>query len=202
MHWCMTKQTCCLAVWGPHVRYPANIGGKHYYLFMALGSPACDCDCDWRQCAGRRLGMWRYPGCWQRRRDGTCKAGNITWIYIDGLVQDCGNSSALALELPQSCTKPSINTVELLQSCIKLSVQGRIEDLCAISRFAKVCMSNYISWYSVGRNYLSMDWKNFLHTTPWWECTITVMWNWGLWSKCKLTNAYYCHPYFVIQICN
>ena len=28
--------------------------------------------------------------------------------YIDGLVQDCSNSSALAMELPQSCTKPSI----------------------------------------------------------------------------------------------
>ena len=26
--------------------------------------------------------------------------------YIDGLVQDCSNSSALALELLQSCTKP------------------------------------------------------------------------------------------------
>ena len=28
--------------------------------------------------------------------------------YIDGLVQDCNHSSALALELLQSCTKPSI----------------------------------------------------------------------------------------------
>ena len=28
--------------------------------------------------------------------------------HIDGLVQDCGNSSALAMELPQSCTKPLI----------------------------------------------------------------------------------------------
>ena len=28
--------------------------------------------------------------------------------HIDGLVQDCGNSSALAVKLPQSCTKPSI----------------------------------------------------------------------------------------------
>ena len=27
---------------------------------------------------------------------------------IDGLVQDCSNSSALAMELLQSCTKPSI----------------------------------------------------------------------------------------------
>ena len=35
----------------------------------------------------------------------------IKWIYanhIDGLVQDCGNSIANALELPQSCAKPSM----------------------------------------------------------------------------------------------
>ena len=30
--------------------------------------------------------------------------------HIDGLVQDCGNSSALAMELLQSCTKPSLCT--------------------------------------------------------------------------------------------
>ena len=30
--------------------------------------------------------------------------------YIDGLVQDCSNSSALAMELLQSCAKPSICT--------------------------------------------------------------------------------------------
>ena len=40
--------------------------------------------------------------------------GTLQWIpyfmgfYFDGLVQDCSNSSALAMELPQSCTKPSI----------------------------------------------------------------------------------------------
>ena len=28
------------------------------------------------------------------------------WDWFDGLVQDWGNSSALALELPQSCTEP------------------------------------------------------------------------------------------------
>ena len=28
--------------------------------------------------------------------------------YIDGLVQDCSDSSALAMESVQSCTKPSI----------------------------------------------------------------------------------------------
>ena len=30
------------------------------------------------------------------------------WYHIDGLVQDCSNSIANALELLQSCTKPSI----------------------------------------------------------------------------------------------
>ena len=31
-----------------------------------------------------------------------------TDVYIDGLVQDCSISSALALEILQFCTKPSI----------------------------------------------------------------------------------------------
>ena len=30
--------------------------------------------------------------------------------YVDGLVQDCSNSTANALELLQSCTKPSMST--------------------------------------------------------------------------------------------
>ena len=30
--------------------------------------------------------------------------------HIDGLVQDCRNSSALAMELLQSCTKPSTSS--------------------------------------------------------------------------------------------
>ena len=48
---------------------------------------------------------------------------------FNGLVQDCSNSSALAMELLQSCTKPSSDglvqdcsnssalAMELLQSC-------------------------------------------------------------------------------------
>ena len=31
---------------------------------------------------------------------------SLEMTYIDGLAQDCGNSSANALELPQSCVKP------------------------------------------------------------------------------------------------
>ena len=29
-------------------------------------------------------------------------------LHVDGLVQDCSNSSALAMELLQSCSKPSM----------------------------------------------------------------------------------------------
>ena len=34
--------------------------------------------------------------------------GWVTGAYIDGLVQDCTNSNALAMELLQACTEPSI----------------------------------------------------------------------------------------------
>ena len=37
--------------------------------------------------------------------------GNFSNLqYISGLVQDCGNSIANALELPQSSTQPSISS--------------------------------------------------------------------------------------------
>ena len=40
--------------------------------------------------------------------------------YIDGLAQDCSNSSALAMELLQSCTKPSI----LSGKCLLITFSG------------------------------------------------------------------------------
>ena len=36
-------------------------------------------------------------------------------IHMDGLVQDCSNSSALAMELLQSCTKPSVLSINTLR---------------------------------------------------------------------------------------
>ena len=48
---------------------------------------------------------------------------SVVHVYIDGLVQDCSNSIANALELLQSCTKPSICpwphcNVKLIVYCI------------------------------------------------------------------------------------
>ena len=37
-----------------------------------------------------------------------CNHLSMSLLHIDGLVQDCSNFSALAIELLQSCTKPSI----------------------------------------------------------------------------------------------
>ena len=43
---------------------------------------------------------------------------NMSEWYINGIVQDCSKSSALAMELLQSCTKPSICTEQSrTQSC-------------------------------------------------------------------------------------
>ena len=44
-----------------------------------------------------------------------CSNGPKGQDYIDGLAQGCGNSSALAVELPQSCTKSSIWTTSAWQ---------------------------------------------------------------------------------------
>ena len=40
--------------------------------------------------------------------DGHGTGKGLQWRNIDGLVQDCSNSSALPMELLQSCTEPSI----------------------------------------------------------------------------------------------
>ena len=58
-------------------------------------------------------------------------------IYIDGLVQDCSNSIALAMELLQSCTEPSIYGIKLISDAIS-SINFRekwtwLEDLIVFS---------------------------------------------------------------------
>ena len=50
----------------------------------------------------------RFPQRHKSYPDNVCKLQKLHGAYIDGLVQDCSNSSALAMELLQSCTKPSI----------------------------------------------------------------------------------------------
>ena len=39
---------------------------------------------------------------------GYAHGNDFFFKYIDGLVQDCSNSTALAMELLQFCTEPSI----------------------------------------------------------------------------------------------
>ena len=46
------------------------------------------------------------------------------------LVQDCSNSSALAMELLQSCTKPSIYNAELTTDTPYLSLTCNLLGVC------------------------------------------------------------------------
>ena len=46
----------------------------------------------------------------------------IEFGCIDGLVQDCSNSSVLAMELVQSCTKPSVWFLEDCHSKVYVNV--------------------------------------------------------------------------------
>ena len=51
----------------------------------------------------------------------TGKYGHATWLYIDVLVQDCSNLSALAMELLQSCCNAS-NWVIVKMFTVKLEI--------------------------------------------------------------------------------
>ena len=55
------------------------------------------------------------------------------WAHIDGLVQDCGNSIALSLELLQSCTKPQIyNCCKTKEKWINKTIWRTRENVCPI----------------------------------------------------------------------
>ena len=61
-----------------------------------------------------------------------CPWSCIRNYYFDGLVQDCSNSSALAMELLQSCAKPStwwrhdVETLSALLIFVKGNHQSRV----------------------------------------------------------------------------
>ena len=62
---------------------------------------------------------WVYIMAWHRIGDKPLAESMLTRFtdaYIDGLVQDCSNFSALAMELLQSCTKPSIYSREMSEA--------------------------------------------------------------------------------------
>ena len=55
----------------------------------------------------------QHPFMYRKRRHvHKWEVGHYLGANIDGLVQDCSNSSALAIELLQSCTKPLIYSVQ------------------------------------------------------------------------------------------
>ena len=74
---------------------------------------------------------------------GGCLNEDAVKLYIDGFVQNCSNSSALAMELLQSCTEPSIYT------CIGINIMN-------------IRLLSYLpSWYKLD----PYHWKDGLYET-------------------------------------
>ena len=72
-------------------------------------------------------------------------------IHIDGLVQDCSNSIANAMELLQSCTKPSICAIYV--RIIALGKTENTNSFILLARFLQIMfilplmmMSNHITF--------------------------------------------------------
>ena len=61
--------------------------------------------------------------------------------HIVGLEQDCSNSSALAMELPQHCTKPS--TRDILVSFVEIMIH------VLIFEFINILIFTYATWQYV-----------------------------------------------------
>ena len=75
---------------------------------------------------GLKLNDVIKKGSWRQSDD------KIRLPHIDGLVQGCDNSSALAMELLQSCTKPSIQRGHLSYICFRFG-KNKITCVWALS---------------------------------------------------------------------
>ena len=79
------------------------------------------------------------------------KLGEIARLYIDGLVQNCSNSSVLAMALLHSCTQPSI----WLRSCTKPSILPSYLDnmICYTIKtvsLTSTCHIKHYWWHKAG----------------------------------------------------
>ena len=91
-------------------------------------------------------------------------------IHIHGLAQDCSNSSADALELPQSCPKPLIwhlyhvcytrgHPILILPAPRVSKLDFLVSDCCLLSgEIAENCVAKFIGAQSQYKNHLSKKW--------------------------------------------
>ena len=89
-----------LQLCSPVFQVRVNQAGESLTCWRGL-SPDNNSYCLWN--GGDRPDEWK----WNNMENSSRLTGVHCDFYFDGLVQDCSNSSALAVELLQSCTKPS-----------------------------------------------------------------------------------------------
>ena len=108
-----------------------------------------------------------------------------TYLYIDGLVQDCSNSIANALELLQSCTKPSIwhkwgwvcwgKSVHVLVDC------NQIPWTAVVETRGKKFRLHWLSPLVHGRYQTHTACFCFIH----WSCLT----HWALWDRAVILEV-------------
>ena len=93
----------------------------------------------------------------------------LAHVHTDGFVQDCSNSSALAVELLQSCTKPSISYQPLNRQCpreARRSITPLVSLSLVVSSFQrdnalwKTC--TYFMGWAINKPHGSSKWNNEL----------------------------------------
>ena len=82
-------------------------------------------------------------------------------IYVDGLAQDCSNSSALAMELLQSCTKPLMWHIKQLDKC---SICSRHKTSSKLNQlyYPKCVMLNTQLPVNISMNKIDIEWATYI----------------------------------------
>ena len=112
---------------------------------------------------------------WGRQDPGGPHVGPMNfaiWDCMDGWVQDCSNSSALAMELLQSCAKPSIYCYTKHNTCLVPS--------CLFPSFQFRSIRNQMpSIFSQKHTWKISFWWNFHHWLHWklsiWQLLVQPM---------------------------
>ena len=90
----------------------------------------------------------------------------LAYPYTNGLVQDCSNSRALAMELLQSCTKPSIQSGAIITRsnivCIQHNDESTIWGWNKMAAIFHTTFSNGFSLMKMHESLLRFHWSLFL----------------------------------------
>ena len=105
--------------------------------------------------------------------------------HVEGLVQDCSNPSALAMELLQSCTKPSMLSHVRLVARLGVRLLHISEIACQISE--RIIRPEFRKSYAMTPNHLMQRGHNCFNTNIMWSRTRVYILYFH--ARCKLMKS-------------